>query len=212
MVQEKPKSSIGFVLIGIFLVGVVTCLSFLSAYFFAFLYADFSGNATLLTWNRLVYLGLPVVFAFSLAYFSRRQIKYLLPIQLALITLVFLVTASIRLAQLSEQKQILQNYQQFIELVKRGKTAEANTFMLPDYQLAHETLDVRQHVWLEQAMNTGSVSSPYSVHIQSKDQAFIIPDPKTNQWYHPTEGFFLSLERLDGEWYFTGDGGLYLAD
>lgn len=121
MVQEKQKASIGFVLIGIFLVNVVASLSFRSAYFVAFLYADFSGNATLLTWNRLVYLSLPAVFAFSLAYFSRRQIKYLLPVQLALITLVSLVTMSIRLAQLSEQKQILQNYQQFIELVKREK-------------------------------------------------------------------------------------------
>ena len=116
------------------------------------------------------------------------------------------------MVQINEQKQILQNYQQFIELVKRGKTAEANAFMHPDYRLAHETLDVRQHVWLEQAMNIEDVSSPYSVHLGGKNRAIIVPDPKTNQWYHPAGGIFLNLEKLDGEWYFTGDGGLYSVD
>lgn len=212
MVQEKPTPSIRFILIGIFLVGVVAYFSFLTAYFMASLYAGFSGNATLLTWNRLLYISLPILFAVSLTYFSRRQIKHLLTLHLILVALITLVTASIRMAQFNEQKQILQTYQQFIEMVKRGKTAEANTFMLPDYQLTHETLDVRQHVWLEWAMNTGSVSSPYSVYIESRNEAIIVPDPKTNQWYHPSSGFFLEVEKFDGKWYFTGDGGLYSVD
>lgn len=212
MAQEKLKPSISFVLIGIFLMGVAAHLSFLSAYFMAFLYASFSGNATLLTWNRIAYLSLPIIFAFSLRYFSRRQIKHLFPIHLLLVTLTVLTIRGIRVAELNEQKQILQTYQHFIELVKRGETAEANTFMLPDYQLTHDALDVRQHIWLEHAMNIGNISSPYSVFIESKNEAVIIPDPKTNQWYHPVGGFFLEIEKVDGKWYFTGDGGVYLAD
>ena len=84
--------------------------------------------------------------------------------------------------------------------------------MLPDYQLTHERLEVRQHTWLESAMNTESVSSPYAVHIESKNEAIIVPNPKTNQWYHPSQGFFLELEKLNGTWYFTSTGGLYSAD
>lgn len=165
MVQEKPSPSLLFIIFGLFLVGAAAILSFLGAYFIALIYTDFSGNATLLTWNRIAYLSLPTVFIFSVSYFSRRQIKHLFPIHLVLVTLIILAITGIRVAVFNEQKQILQTYQQFIELVKRGETAEANTFMHPAYQLTHERLDVRQHTWLELAMNTGSVSSPYSVHI-----------------------------------------------
>ena len=212
MIQAKPSPSLLFIIVGLFLVGTAAILSFLGAYFIAFLYTDFSSNATLLRWNRIAYLGLPVVFTFSLSYFSRRQIKQLFIIHLVLATLIVLAITGIRIAEFNEQKQILQTYQQFIKLAERGKTAEANTFMLPDYQLTHNTLDVRQHIWLEHAMNTGDVSSPYSVFIESKNQAIIIPNPRINQWYHPPSGFFVELEKFDGQWYFTGDGGLYLVN
>lgn len=84
--------------------------------------------------------------------------------------------------------------------------------MHPNYQLSHESLDVSHHTWFKQAINTENISSPYSVHIKSNNSAFIVPDPKTNQWYHPSAGFFLRLEKFDDEWYFTGVGGLYLVD
>lgn len=212
MVQEKPSPSLLFIIFGLFLVGAAAILSFLGAYFIALIYTDFSGNATLLTWNRIAYLSLPIVFIFSLSYFSRRQIKQIFSIHLVLVTLIILAITGIRVAEFNEQKQILQTYQQFIELVKSGKTTEANTFMHPEYQLTHERLDIRQHTWLESAMNTGSVSSTYAVHIESKNEAIIVPNPKTNQWYHPSQSAFLFLQKIDGEWYFTGDGGWFSAD
>ncbi|WP_420645685.1 hypothetical protein [Candidatus Leptofilum sp.] len=212
MTRKKPSPTTRFFFAGIFLVGIISCLIFLTIYFLTLLYSDFSGNATLLTWNRIAYLSLPGVVAVSLAYFSRRQIKHLLLIHLLFVGLLLSVAWGIHTVQFNEQKQILQNYSEFIDLIRRGETEEAYSFMHPDYQLSHETLDVSHHTWFMQAMNTENISSPYSVHIKSNNSAIIVPDPKTNQWYHPAAGFFLRLEKFDGEWFFTGVGGLYLVD
>ncbi len=210
--NDLGTPSLKFVVFGIVLTGVFAVIVFLGAVIASVIYSDFTGNATFQSWSKLIYISSPIAFVFSYIYFSRRQIKHLILIYLALIVFVFSVTSLISFAQLKEQQHLLQRYQQFIGLVKRGKPTEAYSFTHPDFRSTHPNLQVTDNTWLMQAMNINDVSSPYVVHLRGRNQAIVVPDSRTNQWYHPSSGIFLEWEKLEGEWFYIGSGGLYLSD
>ncbi|MCA9928665.1 MAG: hypothetical protein KC419_09310 [Anaerolineales bacterium] len=212
-IDSRKTISVKFALIGLALTGIVFICLFFVLYFFVFVYTDWTGNDAFLRWNRIVAFSFPLTVLFSYYFFSRQRIakSKLLSIHL-FITIVFsLSLAWYSLSIYREQQRIIDRQQLLVESIRNKDFEEAQNYISPSFLVLRSFDEFLEEFWVSELLEADFILSPYTVHI-SGSYAFIVPDSKTNRWYHPAGGDFVEVEKINGQWFFTGEGGFYLSD
>ena len=154
----------------------------------------------------------------SFAYFSSQKFQRKLLITThslgAILFLVFFIFQFINVR--TNQKLVLNTYQQFGHAVKQGNFEYAYQLMSPDFRQLNTVDDLaNDDYFLEKALT--EINTIYAVEYSFWDNdAYITVDPYSSSsltfWRRPMGGVALNFEYIDEQWLFTGDTMVYILD